>query len=522
MIDIIKNLVRKYPQLETDLSSPLNKSALKGLATLDVTKITFLETYFLMQILKKDYGILKTISTIGGKSYTEGKIDVLEHLLENMHKYFKSNSKYTSLDTISKQLDKYENIYGWKIDDKFLFPANNFGNYAIMVIIRLMKSHNMIASIPDEIKRYKYIIENQIYTTDSDADNNFGYAAIIDIGNEFEKNIYSGDFLKLRFKNYMENVWKITKFSATFCDPPYIDISITNRGPGSTAAYIYDKYIAEANKISNVTVMLTPSRWLQTDNSRNLNKLIKLRKDIILSNKLRIVESFPPDKKNKDDFSNGGTSYFIHDNNYSGNCNINGVHVSLQKDDIILIDGNFSKLVTKLVNNPNFSSINNRLLTSSWSGIITNNEYLSPIKNNEDDLKVYVSVRKNKEKFEWFPKTRLRNNLIHLNSWKVFTPETATTSGKGFSTTFHIGEPNEVCNQTFNMFIVDSKIEAESLVSYLKTNFANKLLGIRKIKNHISKESLSYLPNVPLNKVWCDEDLYKHFKLTQEEIELIK
>jgi hypothetical protein len=518
MNNIIRNLVRKYPQLEVALLSTLNKS-LKDLSLIDGANISYIELYSIMFILKQDYGTLKTISIIGGKKYTVGKIDVLEHLLENTYKYFKSDSKYTKLDIISKQLDKYENIYGWKIDDKFLFPANNFGNYAIMVIIRLMKSANMVISIPDEIKRFKFIIENQIYTTDSNADSNFGYSSIIDIGNEFSKNIYSGDFLKLRFKNHMENIWKVTKFSAIFSDPPYIDISVTNRGPGSTAAYIYDKYIAAANKICNVTVMLTPSRWLQTDNTRNLHKLIELRKDIILSKKLRLVESFPPDKIN--DFSNGGISYFIHDNNYSGDCSINGTQVPLLKDDIILIDGKFSKLVTKIINNPNFSCINNRLLTSSWSGIITNNEYLSPVKNDKDDLKVYVSVKKNKDRFEWFPKTKLRNNLIHLNSWKVFTPETATTSGKGFSTTFHIGEPNEVCNQTFNMFVVDSKTEAESLISYLKTNFANKLVGIRKIKNHISKESLSYLPNVPLNKIWTDKDLYNHFELTQEEIELI-
>ena len=68
--------------------------------------------------------------------------------------------------------------------------------------------------------------------------------------------------------------------------------------------------------------------------------------------------------------------------------------------------------------------------------------------------------------------------------------------------------------------ITNSKNEAKSLVSYLKTSFADKLLSIRKIKNHITKDNLKWIPNVPLDRLWTNEELFKYFKLTKQEQKL--
>lgn len=81
--------------------------------------------------------------------------------------------------------------------------------------------------------------------------------------------------------------------------------------------------------------------------------------------------------------------------------------------------------------------------------------------------------------------------------------------------------PYEIHNDSYVSFKVNSKYEAESLKSYLKTKLVNKLLSIRKISQTISKDTVKYIPNVALNKIWDDNDIYKYFNLTNEEIELI-
>jgi hypothetical protein len=76
-------------------------------------------------------------------------------------------------------------------------------------------------------------------------------------------------------------------------------------------------------------------------------------------------------------------------------------------------------------------------------------------------------------------------------------------------------------NQTYNLFIVDSEFEAKSLISYLKTNLVEKLTGIRKITRHINKETIKYVPNVPLDRIWDDEKLNKYFNINLNEVKII-
>ena len=60
-----------------------------------------------------------------------------------------------------------------------------------------------------------------------------------------------------------------------------------------------------------------------------------------------------------------------------------------------------------------------------------------------------------------------------------------------------------------------------SLLSYLKTNFANYLLGIRKVSQTVKGDTCKWIPMVPFDREWTDEKLFEHFKLTEEEKKLI-
>ena len=47
------------------------------------------------------------------------------------------------------------------------------------------------------------------------------------------------------------------------------------------------------------------------------------------------------------------------------------------------------------------------------------------------------------------------------------------------------------------------------------------MVSLRKIKNHITKDILQWLPSVPLDRQWDDDKLSKFFKLTKKEKNLI-
>jgi site-specific DNA-methyltransferase (adenine-specific) len=65
-------------------------------------------------------------------------------------------------------------------------------------------------------------------------------------------------------------------------------------------------------------------------------------------------------------------------------------------------------------------------------------------------------------------------------------------------------------------------MECLSLITYLGTKLANKMLSLRKISQHINLDTLKWVPLVPFDREWTDEQLYEYFKLTEEEIKHIE
>ena len=504
--NIINGLIRDFPILTSDiipekLKQSVESDSLGGRNMLLVLKcITNQLGYDKLEDLIRFYikdGLFK------------GKVDNLL-LAYNIINNCSPETKISSVEIISSQLDSYENIYGWHPNGKYLIPNNGYGHITIMLINRLMKSPVMCNFIKDELQRYKYIIQNQIYTTDFDARNNFVYLTLVNTGLEFKHKNYYGDFLSDNFETYKERTWNVDKFTAIFCEPPVKDENKRSK----THSYIYHKWIIKAEKYSDRIIGITPGRWLQT-NTSSLKYLINFRDKIRNSRNLRIL-NHSCDVSNEL-LLNGGITCFIIDKLFNDECLINGNNVDINKFDLILTKGNIINVVEKL---QKYGSITDRFigLGSGWTGIKTNDSRLIET---QTCLKVHVSKRKNKDGYLYINSSFLNTKVpIALNSWKVFTPETATRSGKGFSNKFIIGAPYEICNQSFCIFLAHTEDEAKSMISYFKTNFANKLVGIRKIKNHINDFTLKWLPIVPFDRNWTDEELFKYFKLTKKEQKL--
>jgi site-specific DNA-methyltransferase (adenine-specific) len=96
--------------------------------------------------------------------------------------------------------------------------------------------------------------------------------------------------------------------------------------------------------------------------------------------------------------------------------------------------------------------------------------------------------------------------------WKVITPEAAHKAFSGFGALF-VAKPDEVHTGSYISFRVESQLEAESLLSYLQTRFANHMLSIRKISQHINESVCKWIPLVPLDRVWTDGAVCEHLEI---------
>ena len=81
---------------------------------------------------------------------------------------------------------------------------------------------------------------------------------------------------------------------------------------------------------------------------------------------------------------------------------------------------------------------------------------------------------------------------------------------------------NEGNTDSYVSFHVKSYDEALSLLSYMETKYVNYLLSVRKISQDISENTCKWIPIVPLNKKWNNDEVYKYFEITEEEIKIIE
>ena len=454
--------------------------------------ITYKEMYKILNIIFPDKTafLIELINSIENESFYVNKIKNINIILNDFNEYL-NNDFVNTFKIINEQLNTYLDYYDFDYTDKFLFISDKQNyNYVISFIFKMMCSEELIKYESNSYLRYKHIVENQIYVTSNNIIDNFIYMCLVDINNEFKLNICNKDFL--------EDNFKINKFTSIFGAPKMFTDS---KKRYETCAY--HNYVLKAIKYSHVCMLLTPSKWFQSE----ISYLRNLRNELKLNNKLKFIKHFYETQPD------GGISYFIYDNNYSGNCIVNDCSVNLNNYECILTEGKYYSLIDKF---KAYQSINTRFVGNGWAKISTNDERLKS-ETSDNVFNVCVAGRNTK----YIDKKHIKDNILHLNNWKVFTPETCTGPCEGFSNNFIIGKPYELCNQTYNVFIVNSEDEAKSLISYLKTNLVQKLTGIRKISHHINKDTIKYVPNVPLDRIWTDEKLNKYFNLSSNEVKII-
>jgi hypothetical protein len=223
---------------------------------------------------------------------------------------------FTPLTLVNEMLDKLDGVYT-KEHGKSIFseknlkwfdPAVGIGNFPIIVYQRLMK--HLIAIIPDEEDRRKWILENMLYASELTPKNIHIYKKIF-CDNTYKLNIYEGDTLKMNVKKEFHLPDDFKGFDVVMGNPPYQQ-KVGDRKTQPLWHLFVDYSLKNCNS-GGYILLVHPSGWRSPDG------VFKQMKDLIMSKNLKYL-SMNDFKKGQEVFKVGTNfDYYVLENKYTEN-----------------------------------------------------------------------------------------------------------------------------------------------------------------------------------------------------------
>lgn len=314
------------------------------------------------------------------------------------------------------------------------------------------------------------------------------------------------------------------QFDVIIGNPPY---QLASDG-GTRDVPIYNKFVEQAKKLEpRYLVMVIPSRWMASGlglgefrrtmlGDRHIRKLMDFeRMDLV----------FPGV-----DFE-GGVCYFLWDRDNEGDCEVTTVTDegpaapvtrNLNEYDIFVRDSKGVEILKKVCKGGQ-SSITEILSADKEFGWTSNFDGFHE-KKKHGDIPIYY-YRSGKRLTGGIPRKDVTKSAHLIDKWKVMVPaaygergaKPAMVLGPSF-----IAESPSVCTQTYLFFHVDTREQAESLQSYINTRFFRFLVSLRKITQHATRATYTWVPRQTWDRTWTDEALYKKYKLSKSEIAYIE
>lgn len=476
----------------------------------------------------------------------------------------KTNQIFTPRKVVNMMLDLLEENNPGIFENPNLTFADLYvksGLYLTEIAKRLNRGLENV--IPNREERIKHIFEQQLY----------GFAPTGIIYNIAHKYIY-GNFANVSDRNFIQKDLTETfktnqelnmKFDVIVGNPPYqINDEGGKRDDGSvnaSASPIYQYFVESSNKISRISCLIMPGRWL----SGAGKGLAYFTEEMLSDNHIKALRYYLDSKIVFPTVDiKGGVVYYCRDNLYNGKTKItvttnDGTETSERM--LRSASGTFipfeqlDSILNKVINIcPNLSSENVQAITSVRKpyGLSTDvirdpakyglpemyQNKIDAIKDEKEPIEIFGLIGGKRVKYYLPYDYPIPAGRETIGKWKVFIPyaygcgaigETIPTPILG---TPILGTPIQICTETYlRIGSFDTEYEARSFLSYLKTKFFRAMVGILKTTQH----STTTYKNVPLQNFTSSSDidwnksiheidlqLYKKYNLSDEEIDFIE
>ncbi|MGX8677889.1 MAG: Eco57I restriction-modification methylase domain-containing protein [Sphaerochaetaceae bacterium] len=485
---------------------------------------------------------------IFGKTYNPDVLSCLANL--------SNDEVFTPPDIVNKMLDLFPEELWTNPDAKFLDPCCKTGVFLREIAKRLLVG--LDKQIPNLQERIDHIFQTQLYgiaITEMTGllsrrsvycskypNSKFSVSRFQDVqGNiKFDKceHKWNSDgkcitcgASKEQFGNKDENhayefihitdpeeLFKM-KFDVIIGNPPY---QMSDGGSKASSAPIYQYFVQQAIKLSpRFLTMIIPSRWFSGGKG-----LALFRKEMLNNSHIKEIHDFPnaadcfPGVEIK-----GGVCFFLYETTYEGPCQF-----STHKSNAVI------------------STSNRFLAEKGLTTCIRYNESI-PILNkvrqlHEPTMKDSVSSERpfglrtyvhGKQKKDSINNIKLYENggvgfiaiedVTLCRDWvdkpKVYI-SAAYNGGDKFPHQI-LGKPifgdcGSACTETYEVIgPYSSSVEAQNVMSYIRTRFFRFLVMLLKISQHAPNTVYSLVPVQDFSHPWTDEMLYEKYGITKEE-----
>ena len=314
-------------------------------------------------------------------------------------------------------------------------------------------------------------------------------------------------------------------FDVIIGNPPYQ--MEDGGGRDSSAISLYHLFILQAKKLNpRYLTMIIPARWYSGGKG-----LDDFRDEMLNDDRIRIIHDFP---ETKDCFPGlnirGGVCYFLWERDNRGDCkvinHIKDTTISsnrplLEKDCTVFIRYNQAISILRKIQAQKEQTFGEIVSSRKPFGLASNFDRFQTKKTPMFNIKLYRFGDCGYVNIEQIEKLQ---NIV--KNYKVLVSK-ASPGGDEYPHSIVsapiISEPNSVCTETYLVIkTVPSREQAENLITYIKTRFFRFMMSLVKNTQNISRGSYMFVPLQDFSKPWTDEELYKKYGLTDEEIQFIE
>lgn len=316
------------------------------------------------------------------------------------------------------------------------------------------------------------------------------------------------------------------KFKAIVGNPPY---QVMDGGTHNGAMPIYHQFVKTCKALSpTYNSLIMPSRWFA--GGRGLDDF---RTEMLNDTRLSVLHDFIDSKQlfKTADIA-GGICYYLWDAKHNGECEVSthagntvsSIKRKLNEHDIFVRD-NIGLSIVKKIQAVSDEFMDKGVLQLAPFGLRTyiRGEAL-PF---ENSIKVLSS-----EGYGYVSKDDINRNREKMNKYKVVIGRLVPSNGevgidpsKGYKaiTCPQVVQNNEVVTETYLVCAtLDTLREAVNCCEYLKLKFPRFLLRLTYSSMNVNRANFVFVPNQDFNRSYSDEDLYKKYNLTEDEVAYIE
>ena len=313
------------------------------------------------------------------------------------------------------------------------------------------------------------------------------------------------------------------KITTIISNPPY---QLSDGGAQASASPLYNLFVEQAKKLHpKYLTMIIPARWYSGGKG-----LDDFRDKMLQDRHIREIHDY---QASKDCFPSveikGGVCYFLWDRDNEGSCKVynhKGSEIASVCERELLETGcstfiRYNQAVNILKKVLSFNEPLFNILISSRKPFGLTTEFVGKDKYFPDSIKIYGN-----KKVSYTSRNSINSGVDLIDKDKIFISY-AYGAGEDFphqiiNKPFY-GEPGSACTETYLVIgPFSSQVEANNAISYLQTKMLRFLVLLLKNTQHATKNVYQFVPMQDFSKAWTDEELYKKYGLTDEEITFIE